>query len=357
MKESITIALDAMGGDHAPKCVVEGAALALRRHPKLRFQLYGDNTRIRPLMEDYPRLKNVCDIIHTDDMVASDARPSVALRQGTKSSMRLAINAVKEGRADGVVSSGNTGALLAISKVVLKTLPKISRPALISTLPTLKNNCVMLDMGANIEVDAKTLCQFAVMGDAFARSVLGIASPSIALLNVGEEEIKGHDTLKTAYQVLKKTKNINFHGFCEGTDIGRGNVDVVVTDGFTGNIALKTIEGTAHFVATSLKRALKSSIFGMIGYAISNRALLPFRRKMDPRYHNGAMFIGLNGITVKSHGNADAIAFAHAISLTYDLVQHDVNGKINEELSHASLDASLASAQQTEPQTAEAGVA
>lgn len=346
MKESITIALDAMGGDHAPDCVVEGAALALKRHPKLRFQFYGDNTRIRPLVEAHPRLKAVCNIIHTDDMVAADAKPSVALRQGTKSSMRLAINAVKDGKAHGVVSSGNTGALLAISKVVLKTLPHINRPALISTLPTLRNNCVMLDMGANIEVDAKTLCQFAVMGDAFARSVLGITSPSIALLNVGEEEIKGHDTLKTAYQALKGVHNLNFHGFCEGTDIGRGNVDVVVTDGFTGNITLKTIEGTAHFVATSLKRALKSSIFGMIGYAISNRALIPFRRKMDPRSHNGAVFIGLNGITVKSHGNADAVAFANAVSLTYELVQHDVNGKIMEELNNASLDTSLSSVEE-----------
>lgn len=343
-----------MGGDNAPDCVVQGAALALKRHPNLRFQFYGDNMRIRPLLEQQPRLKAHVEIIHTDDMVASDAKPSVALRQGTKSSMRLAIDAVKEGRAQGVVSSGNTGALLAISKVVLKTLPHITRPALVSTLPTLKNKCVMLDMGANIEVDARTLCQFAVMGDAFARTVLGINSPSIALLNVGEEEIKGHDTLKTAYQALKEVHNLNFLGFCEGTDIGRGNVDVVVTDGFTGNITLKTIEGTAYFVATSLKRALKSSIFGMIGYAISRRALQPFRQRMDARSHNGAVFIGLNGITVKSHGNADSFAFANAISLAYELIANDVNGKINDELSRAGLDRSLATA---EKKHTEAGAA
>lgn len=343
-----------MGGDNAPDCVVQGAALALKRHPNLRFQFYGDNMRIRPLLEQQQRLKAHAEVVHTDDMVASDAKPSVALRQGTKSSMRLAIDAVKEGRAQGVVSSGNTGALLAISKVVLKTLPHITRPALVSTLPTLKNKCVMLDMGANIEVDARTLCQFAVMGDAFARTVLGINSPSIGLLNVGEEEIKGHDTLKTAYQALKEVHNLNFLGFCEGTDIGRGNVDVVVTDGFTGNITLKTIEGTAHFVATSLKRALKSSIFGMIGYAISRRALKPFRERMDARSHNGAVFIGLNGITIKSHGNADSFAFANAISLAYELIANDVNGKINEELSRAGLDRSLATA---EKKSAEAGVA
>ena len=334
-----------MGGENAPDCVVYGAAAALKRHPKLRFQFYGDNTRIRPLLEHQPRLKACSDVIHTDDMVAADAKPSVALRQGTKTSMRLAINAVKEGRADAVVSSGNTGALMAISKVVLRTLPHINRPALISTLPTLKRNCVMLDMGATVEADARNLCQFAVMGDAFARALLGINSPSIALLNVGEEEIKGNDTLKTAYHALKEVHNLNFQGFCEGTDIGRGNVDVVVTDGFTGNITLKTIEGTAHFVATSLKRALKSSVFGMIGYAISNKALIPFKRKMDPRSHNGAVFIGLNGITVKSHGNADTFAFANAVDLAYELINNDVNGKITEELTNASLDSSLETAE------------
>lgn len=333
-----------MGGENAPEAVVYGAAQVLRRHPKLRFQFFGDSARIRPLLDNQPRLKACAEVIHTDDMVGADAKPSVALRQGTKSSMRLAINAVKEGKADAVVSSGNTGALLAISKVVLKTLPNINRPALISTLPTLKTNCVMLDMGANVEADARNLCQFAVMGDAFARAVLGISSPSIALLNVGEEEIKGHETLKTAYHALKEVHNLNFQGFCEGTDIGRGNVDVVVTDGFTGNITLKTLEGTAHFVATSLKRALKSSFFGMVGYAISQRALIPFKRKMDPRSHNGAVFIGLNGISVKSHGNADSFAFANAVELAYELVQHDVNGKITEELKNAKLDSSLETA-------------
>lgn len=336
-----------MGGENAPDCVVHGAALALKRHPKLRFQFYGDSARLEPLLHHQPRLKACSKIIHTDDLVAADAKPSVALRQGTKSSMRLAINAVKEGKADAVVSSGNTGALMAISKVVLRTLPHINRPALISTLPTLKRNCVMLDMGANVEADAQNLCQFAVMGDAFARALLGINSPTIALLNVGAEEIKGHDTLKTAYNALKEVHNLNFQGFCEGTDIGRGNVDVVVTDGFTGNITLKTIEGTAHFVATSLKRALKSSIFGMIGYIISNRALIPFKRKMDPRSHNGAVFIGLNGITVKSHGNADTFAFANAVGLAYELVHSDVNGKIIEELSRAHLDSSLETMENT----------
>lgn len=338
MNQSVTIALDAMGGDHAPASVIDGAALALRNHPTVRFVLFGDDTRIRPLLELHPTLKARCEVVHTLDVIAADAKPSVALRQGTNSSMRLAIDAVKSGRAHGVVSSGNTGALLATAKMVLKTLPGINRPALASVLPTLKRSCVMLDAGANIDCDARTLCQFAVMGDGFARSVLGITSPSIGLLNVGTEEIKGHDTLKAAYHALKEVKNLNFQGFCEGTDIGRGNVDVVVTDGFTGNVTLKTLEGTAHFVANSLKKALQSSFWGKLGFLIASPALSPFREKMDPRQHNGAGFIGLNGITVKSHGNADAIAFAHAVDVAFDLIQHDVNGKILEELESSGFD-------------------
>lgn len=342
MEKSVTIALDAMGGDHAPASVIDGAALALKRHPTVRFLFFGDDTRIRPLLDQHPVLKGRSRVVHTLDVVASDAKPSIALRQGVKSSMRLAIDAVKSGDAHGVVSSGNTGALLAMAKMVLKTLPNITRPALASVLPTLKKSCVMLDAGANIDCDARTLCQFAVMGDGFARSVLGITSPSIALLNVGTEEIKGHDTLKEAYSVLKKARNLNFQGYCEGTDIGRGNVDVVVTDGFTGNITLKTLEGTAYFVAHSLKRALESSILGKLGFLVASSALAPFREKMDPRQHNGAGFIGLNGITVKSHGGADAIAFAHSIDVAFDLIDHDVNGKIMEELERASLDEAFA---------------
>lgn len=341
MEQSVIIALDAMGGEHAPASVIDGAALALKHHPTVRFILFGDDNRIRPLLELHPVLKARAEVVHTTEVIAADAKPSIALRQGTNSSMRLAIDAVKDGRAAGIVSSGNTGALLATAKMVLKTLPNIDRPALASVLPTLKRSCVMLDAGANIDCDARILCQFAIMGDSFARSVLGISSPSIALLNVGTEEIKGHDTLKSAYGALKKARNLNFQGYCEGTDIGRGNVDVVVTDGFTGNITLKTLEGTAYFVATSLKRALESSALGKLGFLIASSALVPFRKKMDPREHNGAGFIGLNGITVKSHGNADAIAFAHAIDVAFDLINHNVNAKILEELERAGLDAIL----------------
>lgn len=327
-----------MGGDHAPASVLEGASLALKSHPGLGFRIYGDEAKIQPLLEQYPNISQHSEIIHTEDMVAADAKPSVALRQGTKSSMRLAINAVKAGEAHGVVSAGNTGALMAMSKIALRMLPNINRPAIASALPTLKTPCVMLDLGANIDCDAKTLSQFAVMGDAFARTVLGITSPSIGLLNIGEEEVKGHENLREAYQILDQAENLNFHGFVEGTDIFNGVTDVVVTDGFTGNIALKTIEGTASFITTSLKTAFRRNPLGMLGYLIASPALKPFKRKMDPRQHNGGVFLGLNGVTVKSHGNADGEAFAHAIQVTYDLIVHDVNGKIMDELHRAHLD-------------------
>ena len=327
-----------MGGDKAPLCVVEGAELALKRTPGIHFLIYGDQEVLAPLLDEHPKLKANCTLHHTEESVASDAKPSVALRQGTNSSMRLAIDAVKNGEATGVVSAGNTGALMAMAKMVLKTLPNITRPAICSVLPTLRNPCVMLDAGANIDCDARNLCQFAVMGDAFARTVFGVTSPSIGLLNVGKEEIKGHDELKTAYQILHDAENLNFQGYVEGTDIGRGRADVVVTDGFTGNITLKTLEGTAHFITTSLKRAFKGSWMGKLGYMIASPALAPFRKKMDPRQHNGGVFIGLNGITVKSHGNADGLAFANAIHIAYELAVHDVNGKITEELHRSNLD-------------------
>ena len=337
----ITIALDAMGGDHAPHSVIDGAALALKRQPNLRFRIYGNEAKVRPLLDAHSKLKANSELFHTEDVVASDAKPSVALRQGTKSSMRLAIDSVKNGEAAGVVSAGNTGALMAMSKIVLRMLPNITRPAIASTIPTLKHPCVMLDLGANIEADAKTLCQFAVMGDAFARTVQNVASPSIGLLNVGAEEIKGHEELKLAYQTLQKAGNLNFHGFVEGTDIFKGTINVVVTDGFTGNVALKTMEGTANFITTSLKKAFKSSLFGKVGYLIATSALASFKHKMDPRKHNGGVFLGLNGITVKSHGNADAESFATAISRAYELISEDVNGKIIEELNRSGIQAAL----------------
>jgi glycerol-3-phosphate acyltransferase PlsX len=242
----LTIALDAMGGDNAPQVVVRGANIARQRNPQVEFLLFGRESEIAPLLSGMQRLRDVARIVHTDDVVRSDEKPSVALRSGRNSSMRLAINAVQEGAADGVVSAGNTGALMAMSKFVLKTLPGIDRPAIASFFPTLKGESVMLDLGANIFCDAKNLVDFAVLGTSFARTVLGQPEPSYGLLNVGSEEIKGHEALHEASAILREARFPgHFVGFVEGDDIAKGTVDVIVTDGFTGNVALKTAEGTA----------------------------------------------------------------------------------------------------------------
>ena len=255
----MTIALDGMGGDRAPDMVVAGAAQAQARHPQIRFLLFGDRARLEPLLNAEPRLKDRCEIRHTLEAIGAEDKPSQALRKGRNSSMRLAIDAVAEGHAAGVVSAGNTGALMAMAKFVLKTLPGIDRPAIASCLPTNRGECVMLDLGANIECDADNLVQFAVMGANFAHTVLGRLRPTVGLLNVGSEELKGHETIRAAAEMLRAVKGLafEFYGFVEGDDIGKGTVDVVVTDGFTGNIALKTAEGTARLVTGFLAAAFR----------------------------------------------------------------------------------------------------
>ena len=250
MNGGITIAVDAMGGDRAPAMVLHGADIALERDPAMRFLLFGDEARIAPLLAKLPRLANAASVHHTADVVLGDARPSVALRAGRRSSMRLAIDAVADGRADGIVSAGNTGALMAMAKVALKMLPGIDRPAMAGLFPTRRGESVMLDLGANIECDAENLVQFAVMGNAFARIVLGVPQPAVGLLNVGSEDMKGNDAVRGAHARLREgVTPIRFHGFVEGDDIAAGTVDVFVTDGFTGNVALKAIEGVARLFA------------------------------------------------------------------------------------------------------------
>src|SRR5262245_14248965 len=249
-----------MGGDNAPIMVIEGAHLARKRFPRIRFHIFGDESRLRPLLAKYPKLNGVSTVHHTDQMVKADDKPSVALRAGRGSSMRLACDAVRDGLAAGVVSAGNTGALMAIAKFVLKTLPGIDRPAIATFYPTVRGESVMLDLGANIECDAENLVQFALMGDAFARSVLGVIEPTVGLLNVGSEDLKGNDAVRGAAARLRGGLTpIRFHGFVEGDDIGAGTVDVVVTDGFTGNVALKTAEGTARLFAEALRTSFRYS--------------------------------------------------------------------------------------------------
>lgn len=340
MSTRLRIALDAMGGDHAPDMVVAGADIARERCPNADYLFVGDEQRIRALLEKYPALQPISQIRHATDVVSMDAKPSAALRTGRQSSMRLAIDAVAAGDAACVVSAGNTGALMAMAKFVLKTLPGIDRPAIASFFPTQRGESVMLDLGANLECDADNLVQFAVMGAVFSRTVLGLLEPTIGLLNVGSEEQKGHESIRQAAAALRKTPLANsFRGFVEGNDIGAGTVDVVVTDGFTGNVALKTAEGTAKLYAEFMRQTFASSLMAKLGYLLARGAFQKLKLRADPRRYNGAMFLGLRGVCVKSHGGTDAIGFANAITVAVDLVNHGFNEKIRDEL--ARLQSSL----------------
>jgi glycerol-3-phosphate acyltransferase PlsX len=315
--------------------VIEGVAIARKRFPKARFLLFGDEARLKDLLAAHKDVAEVSTIRHAPESVSGDAKPSQVLRTGRKSSMWLAINAVAKGEAQGVVSAGNTGALLAVAKFVLRTVPGIDRPALAGLFPTQRGETVMLDLGANVDCNANNLVEFAIMGEVFCRLVLGIERPSVGILNVGSEDLKGNSSVKTAHQILKSHHmQLSFHGFVEGTDLGAGTVDVVVTDGFTGNVALKTVEGTAKMFSRFLKESFENSWLAKIGYVFARTALQRLRLRADPRRYNGAMFLGLNGITVKSHGGTDALGFANSICVAIDLVSQNFNDKIKEELAH-----------------------
>jgi phosphate acyltransferase len=334
MTKSITIALDAMGGDHGPDTVVPGAALAAERHPGFGFLLFGDEAKIAPLLERFPKLKAVATIHHSDVAVAMDDKPSQALRRGRgKSSMWQAIDAVREGRAQAAVSAGNTGALMAMSRFILKTLPGIERPAIAVLWPTTKGESVVLDVGATVGADARQLLEFAVMGEAMARSLFGLEQPTVGLLNVGVEEIKGNESVKEAGRLLREMPlPIHFHGNVEGDDISKGTVDVVVTEGFTGNVALKTAEGTAKQISSFLRAALSSSLLSKIGAFLAQGAFREFKERLDPRKHNGGVFVGLTGVVVKSHGGTDALGFATAIDVSIEMVKNGLVAKIAEDV-------------------------
>lgn len=338
MTHRLTIALDAMGGDHAPGVILEGASIARERSPNLDFVICGDRARIEPLLARYPRLEHGVTIRHTDEQIMADDKPGQALRRGRNSSMALAIEAVREGEAAVAVSAGNTGALMALAKFTLRTMPGIDRPALASLLPTSRGESVMLDLGANVECDERNLVEFAVMGAAFARTVLGVPRPSVALLNVGVEELKGHDVVKAAGQILKQTSlPMEFAGFIEGDGIAQGVVDVMVTDGFTGNVALKTAEGTARMIGTLLRNALGSSWLTKIGYLFARQGLKTLQDHLDPNNHNGAVFLGLNGLVVKSHGGANAPGFASAIGVASDMAADDLGAHIAADIATTGL--------------------
>ncbi len=332
MTTRLTLSIDAMGGDNAPEMVIDGIETAAKQNPDLRFLLFGDEMRLNAMLQSHPAALAASMVRHAPDVIGSGDKPAQALRAGRQSSMRLAINAVSDGEADAVVSAGNTGALMAMAKFVLKTLPGIDRPAIATYFPTMRSQSVMLDLGANIECDADNLLQFAVMGEVFARNVLGCEHPSVGILNVGAENLKGNSAVRGAAEMLQQTHlPIHFHGFVEGDDIAKGTVDVIVTDGFTGNIALKTAEGMASMFGYYLRSALTSSWFGKIGALIARPALLKFKEKFDPRLYNGAMFVGLNGICVKSHGGTDGYGFANAIGVAVNLVHNNFNEGIKED--------------------------
>ncbi len=321
-----------MGGDRAPEVVVEGAEIARERFPDIRFLMFGDQPRLERLVQSHPKLAAVTDYRHTTEVVSNEDKPSIALRSARESSMRLAINAVRDGDASCVVSAGNTGALMAIAKFVLQTLPGITRPAITTYYPTMRGESCMLDLGANVQCDAENLVQFAVMGEVFARTVLGIDKPTIGLLNVGVEALKGRDEVREAAAILNETPlPIEFMGFVEGDDIPAGTVDVIVTDGFTGNVALKTAEGMTKLYTSFLKDAFRSSFAAKVGYLFIRRALDNLRQRTDPRKYNGAMLLGLNGIVIKSHGGTDSIGFANAIGVGVDMTQHGFIDKIKQD--------------------------
>lgn len=331
MPQPIIIALDAMGGDKAPQMVIDGAALALQQRPNITFRIYGDEAKLRPMLAAHPHLP-MSFLHHTSEFIPGDMKPSTALRQGRNSSMRLAINAVAAGDAHGVVSAGNTGALMALARLVLGMLPGIERPAIVSLLPTIRGRCVMLDLGANLECDPENLVQFAIMGSLFSRAALGVQQPSVALLNIGTEEMKGHDEIRAAAAILRDTPlHGRFVGFVEGDQIPAGHVDVVVTDGFTGNIALKSAEGTAKLCGTFLKKAIESSWLARFGALLASGAFKKMKHQMDPRGYNGAMLLGLQGVCVKSHGSTDAMGFANAIEVTAQLIEQNLNNTIRDE--------------------------
>lgn len=334
MSQRLTIAVDAMGGDSAPDMVVDGVARARMRFPTVHFLLFGDQTRIDPLLASHNHLQDAVTVRHTDQFVSSEEKPSVALRQGKQSSMQLAINAVSDGEAKAVVSAGNTGALMAMAKVTLKTLNGIDRPAIGGLIPTQLGESVMLDLGANVDCDANNLVQFGMLGAAYARTVLGRERPTVGLINVGQEEIKGSENVQQAAALFRAaTLPFDFYGFVEGDDLGAGTVDVFVVDGFTGNISLKTLEGTVRLYTEYLRQTFKSSLLSRLAFLLARRAFNKMRSRIDPRLYNGATFLGLNGIVVKSHGGTDGFGFANAIGVAVDMVTNEINEFIMLELS------------------------
>ena len=329
MTRELTVSIDAMGGDAGPGIVMAALSRALERQPSVTFLLHGDEAVLNPLLDRLPKVKSRICVRHAPERVTMDDKPSQIVRRGQNTSMWRAIECVKKGEAGVAVSAGNTGALMAMSLLQLRTIEGISRPAIASIWPTMRGRTVVLDVGANVTATAEQLVDFAVMGEAYAHAVFNLERPIVGLLNVGSEDMKGNDAVRGAAQILRTSRlPIAFHGFVEGNDITEGLVDVVVTDGFTGNIALKTAEGAAKLVAGYLRLALKRSLLGMIGAFFARGALNTLKRNLDPRASAGGVFLGLNGIVVKAHGGTDEIGFAGALDLAIEMASADINARI-----------------------------
>ncbi len=346
MAAGITISLDAMGGDNGPDVVIDGLALTHKVNPEVRFLLFGDQAALEQGLRRHAKLAAVCDIVHVEDAVPMDMKPTQALRKREGTSMWAAIEAVKEGKAKAVVSAGNTGALMAMSRMGLGMLNGIDRPAIAAMWPTQTGRSIVLDVGANVEATSGHLLDFAIMGRACAKVLFHKENPSVGLLNIGSEDLKGHSSIREAAELLRDTElGLNFVGFVEGDDISAGTVDVVVTDGFTGNVALKSAEGTARLVAGFMREAFTQSWLTKLGAAIAGNAFSTLRTRLDPSNANGGPFMGLNGLVVKSHGGTDAQGFASAISVAIELTQGDFVGRIAQSIErvHATLEKESAS--------------
>ena len=335
---NLVISIDAMGGDNSPRVVIEGLALAAKKNPDARFLLFGDETKVLEHLNNYPDLKKVCELRHATEVVRNEDKPSQIIRN-RNTSMYMAIDAVRKGEAKAIVSAGNTGALMAISKLVLKTIQRIHRPAIVSIMPHQNGKYVMLDLGANTECDAINLTEFAVMGDILARHALGIERPRVALLNIGAEEMKGREEIRQAAQMIKNSHlSIDFRGYIEPHEISEGVADVIVADGFTGNIALKSTEGTAKLVMRLIKKSIKQSWLAKLGLPFMMGAMLKLKKTMDPRLYNGAMFVGLNGLSVKSHGGTDSLGYSVAVGHAITLVRQNFVATIRSEVEKIDLD-------------------
>ena len=330
MKNSITIAVDAMGGDNSPLKIIDGIELHSNKSSNIFYKLFGDRNIINPILKKKKINTNNLEIIHTEEKIKGEDSAFTAAKRGKNTSMWLAVDSVKNKTSDIVISAGNTGALLVIAKLNLKMIENIDKPALSGLWPSKKGMSVVLDLGANIECSDKNLIDFAIMGSSLFKSLFPNEKSKVALLNIGSEELKGNEIIKNTYQKLNQIINedFEFKGFIEGNQIMDGNVNVIVADGFTGNVALKTAEGTANFITNELKNAMSGSILGKIGSLISIKSLKTFKKKLDPRLYNGAILLGLDSPVIKSHGGTDYIGFANSLSVCEKIVKNNLIDQI-----------------------------